>query len=289
MILGPALLLASITVTVAADAPKLTFKFSHVSIPGARQTFVDGINNSGVMVGTYQDSASDYHAFMLQGKKLTKLDVPNGTNTSLGNITPRDPIRIVGCYRDSAGHYQGFLYEDGGYKNIPGPTGSTTSCANGINDDGDIVGSYVDSNGVTEGYLLTKRGYTSFNVYMSQLNVATGVNDRGRVVYWSVNGLNGATTSYLYDVKTKQSTEIDVPDASDSLAQDINNIGRVTFQWVDSNGMSHGALLREGKYYKFDYPKSPWNYAAGLNDRNRIVGSYEAVSNGPFQGFKATY
>jgi uncharacterized membrane protein len=282
-------MLAFIAVATAADAPKLTFNFSRVNIPGATQTFVTGINNAGVMVGTYQDSAGTYHGFILDRKKITTLDVPHGTNTSIGNIRPNGAIEIVGGDTNSAGRATGFLYKDGHFTDIPGPRGSTASGANGINDDGDIVGSYLASNGVTEGYLLTKHGYTSFNVYMSQINVASGVNDRGKLVYWSVDGLSGNTTSYLYDIKTQQSTTINVPGASDSLAEDISNVGNVTYQWIDSEGVSHGALLRGGTYYKFDYSNSVWDYAAGLNDRNRIVGSYEAVSNGPFQGFKAIY
>ena len=284
---GLTLLLA--VATSAADAPKLNFKFSSVKVPGAKSTFTTGINNAGVMVGSYQDSSGVYHGYILKGGQVTTLDVPHGTNTTVGNIKPNGAMEIVGDYTNAAGRDLGFLYKDGHYTAIRGPKGSTASAANAINDDGEIVGSYRAPNGVTEGYLLTKRGYTSFNLSMSQINVASGINDKGKLVYWSVNGIFGTTTSYLYDVQTQQSTEIDVPGATDSLAEDINNEGDVTFEWLDPAGMAHGALLHAGKYYKFEYPKSPSGFATGLNDRNTLVGAYEAVSGGPFAGFKATY
>jgi uncharacterized membrane protein len=275
--------------TCAADAPKLRFKFTSVEVPGAKATFTTGINNAGVMVGTYEDSAGTYHGYILKDGKVTTLDAPHSTTTSVGNIKPNGSTEIVGGYLNARGRELGFLYINGHYSDIRGPKGSTAAAANAINDDGDIVGSYKDSNGVTEGYLLTKHGYTSFNVFMSQINAATGINDKGKLVYWSVSGISGDTTSYLYDIKTQQSTEIDVPGATDSLAQDINNEGDITFEWLDSAGGAHGALLHAGKYYKFEYPKSPWGFATGLNDRNVMVGDYEAVSGGPFEGFKATY
>lgn len=55
--------------------------------------------------------------------------------------------------------------------------------------------------------------------------------------------------SSLYNGKTYGT--IDVPGATASFAQDLNSAGDVIYQWFDSNGASHGALLQAGKYYKF--------------------------------------
>jgi len=289
MALGTALLLASIMVAFAAEAPKLTFKFSNVKVPGAKQTFANGINNAGVIVGTYQDSANAYHGFILDGKKLTTVNVPNGTSTTVDGVTPDGAIQIVGAYVNSAGRSMGFLCKNGRFTDIPGPKGSTGSSAVGINDLGEIVGSYVGSNGVTFGYLLANHHYTTLNIFMAQITVASGINDKGKLVFSSVDGLSGTMTAYVYDIKTKNYTEVNVPGASGSAATDIDNAGDVTYQWLDSNSVSHCALFRQGKYYKFDDPSSAYDWAKGINDRNVIVGASEAVSGGPFAGFKATY
>jgi hypothetical protein len=65
----------------------------------------------------------------------------------------------------------------------------------------------------------------------------------------------------------------------------------VAFQWFDSKTVPlfHGALLHNGKYYKFDYPKAVQTYGGGLNDKSTITGGYEAKSKGPFSGYKATF
>ena len=66
-------------VTCAADAPKLRFKFTTVKVPGAKSTFTTGINNAGVMVGTYEDSAGTYHGYILKDGKVTTLINPGQT------------------------------------------------------------------------------------------------------------------------------------------------------------------------------------------------------------------
>ena len=283
------LLFSLVLTAAAANAPTLSFKFSEVQVPGAKQTYVSKINNSGVIVGGYQDSASVSHGFILDGKKFTTINVPKGTNTTVDGINLNGAMQIVGSYTNSAGRNTGFLYKDGHYSDILGPKGSGASSAVGINDDGEIVGSYLGSNGVTFGYVLTKKGYTTLNIFMAQITVASGINDKGKVVFSSVDGLSGVMTAYRYDIKTKEQKKIDVPGASGSAATDINSAGDVTYQWLDSNSQSHCALLLDGKYYKFDDPKSSYDWADGINDHSTIVGSYEPVSSGSFLGYKATY
>lgn len=276
--------------SAVANAPNVVFKFAKVVVPGSTQAFAAGISNSGSIVGSYEDSANVYRGFILIGKNLTTLNPPNATSSSANNLARNGALRVVGEYTNKpTNRGVGFLYQGGRYEDISGPSGSLSSSANDINGSGEIVGSYSDSTGLTYGYLLTKHGYTTFKVSMAQLVVATGINDNGMLVYWAVNGLTGVTTSYLYNIKTRQSTTIDVPGASNSLAQSINNEGDVSYQWSDSAGNSHGALYHQGKYYKFDYPRSASNYAAGLNDRNMLVGAYEAASNGPFSAYQANY
>jgi hypothetical protein len=71
--------LALMATATAEDAPPLTFKFTTVNVPGALQTYPLGVNNAGVSVGQYQDKNMGIHGYILNGKKLTKLDDPNGT------------------------------------------------------------------------------------------------------------------------------------------------------------------------------------------------------------------
>jgi uncharacterized membrane protein len=270
----------------AADAPKLTFTFSQANVPGALQTIPFGVNNAGVTVGQYEDKATLLHGYILDGKKLTKLDDPKGTSTACFSLNPNGAMAVVGYYINSKGNAVGFLYQKDKFTDIPGPAGAKSSDASAINDFGAIVGSYTDSSNITHGFLLKGTAYKTLDVPGAIYTVGTGINNKGSIVlYWEDS--KGVLESSIYNGKTYKT--FNVPGAiGGSAAQAINSAGDVVYQWGDSSGI-HGALLRAGKYYKFDYPKSVFTSGDGINDKNTVVGPYEAKTSGPFSGFKATY
>ena len=97
----------------AADRSALDFTFSKTDVPGAQETGPAGINNAGVIVGWYMDSYENVHGYILNGKKLTKLDDPKGEGTTFANgLNPNGPVWVVGSYTSSeTGKSVGFLYK----------------------------------------------------------------------------------------------------------------------------------------------------------------------------------
>jgi hypothetical protein len=67
-------------------------------------------------------------------------------------------------------------------------------------------------------------------------------------------------------------TTIDVPDASDSFALDIDNAGDVTYQWLDSARISHAAVFHGGIYYELGDANLAYAYAGGINNEGVLVG-----------------
>lgn len=279
--------LAFMVAATAAEAPPSTFKFKLANVPGAAQTRPGGVDNSGVIVGHYVDQSGVGHGYMLQGKNLTTLDDPSGRETTCIGINPNGAITVVGDYLKANTEPEGFLYKNGQFTDIPGPTGATSSSANGINDKGEIVGYYLDTRGLAHGFLLKGKTYTTLDVPGASQTFAAAINNHGRIVlFWDSLEGKGLESS-LYDGKTYKT--INVPGRAGSIAQGINTAGDVLYQWLDSRAVFHGALLHNGKFYKFDYPKSAETYSKGINDHGLITGAYQANSNGPYQGFKATY
>jgi hypothetical protein len=81
----------------AADAPKLTFKFTTIDVPGSHGTNIAGISNPGAMVGWwYTDQNGDSHGFRLLRGRVTNIDDPKGTNTLCFAINKHGVI--VGWY-----------------------------------------------------------------------------------------------------------------------------------------------------------------------------------------------
>jgi hypothetical protein len=284
------LLLVCVCLATAADAPTLTFKFKAVKIPGSTVVEPGGINNAGVSVGFYTDTAGADHGYILDGKKLTTLDDPNAAagTTEGSNLNPDGAISVVGFYTSSkTGAAVGFVYKAGKYKDIVGPKGAVNVYGAAINDSGAIVGYYSDSGGVYHGYLLKGGKYTTLNVPGAADTFATGINTGGSICFYWVSSSSGVYESSVLTGKTYKT--VNVPGASDSFALDLDKAGDVTYEWEDSNGAIHGALLHAAKYYKFNYPKAADTYGGGINDKSEIVGGYEATSGGAWQAFQASY
>lgn len=286
-------LVFAVVAATAADAPKLKFKFFTHNVPDALQTYANGINNAGVTVGIYQDTSKVWHGYILKGKDVTTLDDPNAPpeTTNAEYINYNGAIKVVGFYSNSARTHMGFLYEKGTFTDIPGPAGAISSEANGINDKKEIVGDYIDSSGVMHGFLLKGTEYTTLDVPGAS-TIAWQVNNKDRIV---LSNWYSPAHTYIYNVKTKKFQKIkDVPGAVNSYGTGLNNEGDISFFWDDSSGKRHGALCPEcasknRKYYKYDYPKAVWTLGAGINDKQTIVGTYQAQTNGPYSGYKATF
>ena len=287
------LLLFTIVAASAADAPKLTFTFTNVNLHGEFQTQVAEINNNGVMVGGYQDAKGYFHGYILDGKKLTRLNHPRGTNTVATGTNFNGPIKVVGSYTNSSGNSVGFRYTPATkqFTDIANPKGATSVYPGGMNDRGWIVGSYPDSSGVSHGFLLQGKRYTTLDVPAATASYAYGINNKGDITLTWVNS-SGAYEGALYNYSTKTYTTINVPGAHGSEASYINNEGDITFWWLDSSGTVHGALFvhAANEFYEIDYPKAAGGtYPNGINDKNALVGQYQHFVNGPVSSFKATF
>lgn len=287
-----ALVLIFMVAATAADAPKLTLKFTTFKISGAVQTFPAAVNNSGVIVGIYQDSSAAYHGFMLSGKKATTIDDPNGTNTECQGVNLNGAISIVGFYTNSSGNSVGFLYtpKNKNFTDITGPAGATAVAADSINDKGEIVGYYIDSTQVTHGFYLAGGKYHyPLDVPGASATYPSAINDKGNIVLYWVDSKGAYESSQLPNYESTKYKTINVPGAASSFAQNLNSVGDISYAWEDSVNNVHGALLLGGKYYKFDRPKSGDTMANGINDHHLIVGSNIPTGGSDWEGYKATY
>ena len=110
-----------------------------LTIPGATRITPAGINDSGKVVGTYENAAGSHGFTCLH--TCTGLDVPGSTRTEATGINNHG--QIVGDYIDASGSAHGFVLSSGHYTqlDVPGAIGGTAPRA--INDRGTVVGSYV--------------------------------------------------------------------------------------------------------------------------------------------------
>ncbi len=119
--------------------------------PGSAKTDVSEINNLGVIVGQWTDSAGKTHAFRYNGISWISGDYPGAIETRAYDIN--DKGVIVGTYVDTNGQQHGFSYVNGVWSRIDYP-GAAETTARLINNNGWIVGSFTKDG--QEGQFLAK-------------------------------------------------------------------------------------------------------------------------------------
>ena len=288
--LGVLIVLTFVAVGIAA-APPLTFTFSDVHAnKTALETDTYGVNNAGVIVGDYVDSASVQHGMILAGKKLTTVN-----NSSCSAISGPGGISFYGvnsagaavgwCTSTKTGLDIGFVYAKGKFTAVNFPKSNGTQ-ATGINDKGEIVGLYLDSADLTHGFSKIGTKYTSIDVKGDTNTVAWGVNNTGQITVYATNSA-GAFDSFL--LTGKNFKKIDNPGAgpTGTIVHTPSNKGDIDGTYYDTAGTEKGWLLHKGKYYDVVDPGGV-SRADGLNDKSELVGRYGSGTFGG-TGFKATY
>ena len=114
-----------------------------ISVPGARDTNVFGINNAGDLVGSYTDNNGRSHGFRLDRQGvLTAIDVPGSQDTFVFGLNNLGVI--VGSFLDNFSRAHGFAYTNGVFTTLDAPGSPRNSTARGINDLGQII---IEGNG----------------------------------------------------------------------------------------------------------------------------------------------
>ena len=73
-------------------------------------------------------------------------------------------------------------------------------------------------------------------------------------------------------------TTIDVPDATATFIEGINDHRQVVGGYIDKDGGAHGLLYSDGDFAPIDVPDSVSTIVFGINNQGRLVGSH--VSDG---------
>lgn len=116
--------------------------YSTLDVPGATETFVNGINRKGDIVGQYVAGPGMAHGFAVHDGVFSMIDVPSTI--------------------------------------VPAPVPHTTA-VNGVNSRGTFVGTYVDLNQL-DGFLGQGSTFQLVSISGSQETLPYGINDKGAIV-----------------------------------------------------------------------------------------------------------
>lgn len=268
---------ATILYTVDAQIPVPTLahvSYTNIDLPGEAGTFVSNINASGKMVGSLQDAAGVFHAYMTdEDGGFTVIDFPGATTTFGEGLNDRGDV--VGAYRDTAGVTHGFLLQRGAFSTVDVP-GATFSLPFDINNQGEITGLFRTPDHKSHGFLLTSDGVTVIDQGppglrgAEVLTEATGINNRSTVV----GAFFDPDTFRSFELAGGISQHFDVPGQGDTFAEGINDRDDIVGSFDDINFVTHGFVLSNGEFRTVDFPGAALSFALGSNESGTIVGQY---------------
>lgn len=159
---------------------------------GSAATDVWGVNDNGVLVGFYTDSAGNYQGFEWVNGTFTNIACAGWTNTRAYGIN--DAGIIMGDNANSpSGPFSGFALASG--KCIPvNYPGAVSTSAKGINKSDVIAGWYTDASGMTHGFVESGGKFQALNYPGAVATLAFHINDKDQVAGWyedSAGGIHG--------------------------------------------------------------------------------------------------
>lgn len=207
-------------------------------------TYPRGINDSGVIVGAYQNFFGTY-GFLYSGGAFTDISVPGAFDSYATGIN--DAGQIVG-YSYNGFTDIGFLDQNGSFTPINDPhAGSSYGQGTfpwAINSSGTVVGYYIDSNNIAHGFLDQNGVFTTLDdpnagAVAYEGSYALGINDLGQIAGYYV--VSGTGQDYGLDYHgflfNGAFNTIDDPDALSTGGTEvygINNLGQLVGNYTCS-------------------------------------------------------
>lgn len=301
----PALALLGLALSPAARAQ--SYQFTNFDGPvqttaGAtsKGTTVNGISNSGVVVGFTADNNGAFTNFSGTPGALTVLNLPATANAN--------GINAAGLVVGTDGT-QAFTLDSTSPMNTEQTLGqvtrtTTSEAAFGVNDGGTIVGQYTDSaTNTMPGFVDVKGTFTSIAPAGAPSVFAQGINNNGLVTGFYASSGTANDSGFLFDTKTNLFTMLPDP----STAQTANgNLAFTQFLGINDSGVAVGYYQTKdtGSQFGFLFNTATKTYTflddpqaaavggvqttqiTGINDAGSIAGFY-VDANGAPRGFIA--
>jgi hypothetical protein len=273
-----ALLMMAATTTVAAEP----VSFTSFDIPGATSYFVAGINDEGLIAGTWTTSNGASVGFirLSDGRISTPIVNPNDNSGLTVLRAVNDEGVIAGFY--GANVSNGFLLIEGKFQTVVFP-GAVATALRGINNLGDVSGTYsvVDFNADEFGFIIPRRG-SPISFKLSDPTgigiVVGGINDLRQLVGYYTD----ATSTLVGFLRqpSGQFVSVIVSGAVSTQVVGINDCGIVVGTYGDGS-TAHGFYGRPGNLHGFDVPGAVATFAQGINNEGRLTGRYATADGVP--------
>lgn len=268
---------------------------SDFTIPGATYgVFGLGINNSGVIAGTYYNTNSGtvLSGFLRTAQgTVSAINVPGAATTVVWALN--DSGSSAGFYSASGTEFAGrsahaFVRNSSGVITSFDPTtNSTFPGVTGINTSGAVIGTYIDESGLTHAFVRDPSGnVTTFDApgHPDQ-TIPLSINDGGWITGF-FDFLNHPFHGFVRD-SGGNITTFDVPGGvNGTQPMAINANGAIVGTYTDANFVRH-AFMRDpsGTISTFDAPNAKYATVAQSINKFGEISGYFSDANAVSYGF----
>jgi probable HAF family extracellular repeat protein len=274
-LLPPNISMAAPSPKPAADTPASAhYKFITIGPKDSPYAVANGIDNAGLVSGYYQDASSNYHAFVWQNGTFKTVDYPGAVDTLLFGISNRGVA--IGYYGDgTTNHTVTYSVRTGAWTPLPDIPNYSQNDGYCVNDAGMAVGNaFEGSTAVAWIWDPATLSYSFFAVpgAAEYTTSPSCINDKNQVAGYFADA-NGMYHGFLKEYDTY--TTIDVPGATETFPDGINNLGTIEGQWDNADYTAQGFLITSaGHFVNLDHPGPEMTAIVGINDRGDVCGGY---------------
>ena len=245
------------------------------TLPGNVQSYANGINDKGQIVGYCMTSEYLQTAFIFSGGIMQSLGSIATNSDSLANGI-NNKGQVVGSSVVSGGAVHGFLYSGGVMQDL-GSMGGNYSVAYGINDNGQIVGVSGTSVAQKEDAFLYNAGtMQDLGTLGGNFSTALAINNKGEIIGYSTTASN---ESHAFIYTNGVMVDLGTLGGSLSYALGINDEGQIVgLSYTSNDSAIHAFLYTNGTMVDLDNllpTNSGWTFdqAGAINNSGQIVGA----------------
>lgn len=265
----------------------VSYAFETVDAPDKLDDFfqITWINTAGQITQQYFFKGEDPtlgfgHTAVLVGDTWSLIDVPGSFTSGGTNANALGQVALSYADTDLVLHLA--LWRAGQYTYVPELPGYAFGGAQGINERGQVSAVYFDSNGVGLGFVGTSTNHVLF-AYPGDvlLTIPFMTSNLGATVGFSI-AADGSLHAFQY--RRGQFTNLDLPGATFTTANGINDQGTIVGGYGDDSFAFHGYLLEGGLLSEIVVPDSQQVIPYMITNNNLISGTYQHV-DGSWHGF----
>jgi hypothetical protein len=285
------LICASLASVSGQRASAQSYTFQTLQYPGAVQTYAQGINASGVVVGYYLDTSGSAHGFYYSAGTYAAIEYPNSSDTWVYGIdSNKAVVGAAHIVRGTVPVTVAFVKQPGGSFSQFSAAGKLLTVGQALNNSGTIIG-YLQkgeqSSAVYSGFEQQSSGTTTIAVSGQADTWAMSINDAGAIAGYAGTGIVYTDPVVGFVLSGSQTTTYSYPGALQTYFTGINNKNQIVGYYANSDGSKNGFTFAGNVFTAFSNPAGIATFPQGINASGAVVG-YFCLSDSSTAGFIAT-